>query len=71
VCILYVCVGECVCVCVYICVYIVCVYIGMCVCVCAGVTVENTKDHSKFAIVIGTSTVCIGGVNRMQSQEAR
>ena len=37
----------------------------------AGVTIDNTKDHSKWAIVIGQDDVCIGGINRMDSQEKR
>lgn len=36
-----------------------------------GFTIGNTKDHSKMAIVNNGRTVCIGGINRMESQEGR
>ena len=36
-----------------------------------GFTIGNTKDHSKLAIVDDGKTFCIGGINRMTSQEKR
>jgi hypothetical protein len=36
-----------------------------------GFTIGNTKDHSKLALVNNGNHLCIGGINRMESQEAR